>query len=178
MNTKKCFFCGSKGVKKNGQRGGRQRYKCASCGRQFNGGKRLNPDELWAAYSAGKQTAAELAAQYGCSSKTIYRRLQKVQVRERYPQPAKANIIMDTTYFGRDFGVMVLMDSISGQALFVGEVKHETNALYSAALNTLQEKALRYRVLFATDERNCCNCSRIFPRNCASFIRSKPSAVT
>ena len=36
---------------------------------------------------------------------------------------------MDTTYFGRDFGVMVLMDSISEQALFVGEVKHETNAL-------------------------------------------------
>ena len=142
MNTKNDFFCGSKGVKKNGQRGGRQRYKCASCGRQFNGGKRLNPDELWAAYSAGKQTAAELAAQYGCSSKTIYRRLQKVQVRERYPQPAKANIIMDTTYFGRDFGVMVLMDSISGQALFVGEVKHETNALYSAALNTLQEKGI------------------------------------
>ena len=44
---------------------------------------------------------------------------------------------MDTTYFGRDFGVMVLMGSISGQALFVGEVKHETNALYSAALNAL-----------------------------------------
>ena len=65
-----------------------------------------------------------------------------MQVRERYPQPAKANIIMDTTYFGRDFGVMVLMDSISGQALFVGEVKHETNALYSAALNTLQEKGI------------------------------------
>ena len=45
---------------------------------------------------------------------------------------------MDTTYFGRDFGVMVLMDSISGQALFVEAVKHETNALYSAALNSLQ----------------------------------------
>ena len=85
---------------------------------------------------------------------------------------------MDTTYFGRDFGVMVLMDSISGQALFVGEVKHETNALYSAALNALQKKALRYKALFATDESNCCSCFRIFPRNCASFIRSKPSAVT
>ena len=44
---------------------------------------------------------------------------------------------MDTTYFGRDFGVMVLMDSISEQALFVGEVKHETNALYNATLNAL-----------------------------------------
>ena len=88
-------------------------------------------------YSAGKQTAAQLAAQYGCSSKTIYRRLQKAHVRAHYPQPTMANIIMDTTYFGRDFGVMVLMDSISGQALFVGEVKHETNALYNATLNAL-----------------------------------------
>ena len=49
---------------------------------------------------------------------------------------------MDTTYFGRDFGVMVLMDSISEQALFVGEVKHESNALYSAALNALQKKGI------------------------------------
>ena len=49
---------------------------------------------------------------------------------------------MDTTSFGRDFGVMVLMDSIRGQALFVEAVKHETNALYSAALNALQEKGV------------------------------------
>jgi len=40
----------------------------------------------------------------------------------------KANIIMDTTYFGRGFGVMVLMDSISQQALSVDEVKHETTS--------------------------------------------------
>ena len=47
---------------------------------------------------------------------------------------------MDTTYFGRSFGVMVLMDSISQQALSVDEVKYETNALYAAALNELREK--------------------------------------
>ena len=34
---------------------------------------------------------------HGCSSKTIYRYLRKVRIREHYPQPAKANIIMDTT---------------------------------------------------------------------------------
>ena len=33
---------------------------------------------------------------------------------------------------------MVLMDSISSQALSVREVKHETNALYADALNNLQ----------------------------------------
>ena len=47
---------------------------------------------------------------------------------------------MDTTYFGRSFGVMVLMDSISQQALSVDEVKYETNALYAAALNELWGK--------------------------------------
>ena len=63
-----------------------------------------------------------------------------MQIRERYPLPEKANIIMDTTYFGRSFGVMVLMDSISQQALSVDEVKYETNALYAAALDALKEK--------------------------------------
>ena len=49
---------------------------------------------------------------------------------------------MDTTYFGRSFGVMVLMDSISQQALSVDAVKYETNALYAAALNELREKGV------------------------------------
>ena len=37
---------------------------------------------------------------------------------------------------------MVLMDSISQQALSVDEVKYETNALYAAALNELREKGV------------------------------------
>ena len=45
-------------------------------------------------------------------------------------------------YFGRGFGVMVLMDSISSQALSVREVKHETNALHAEALNDLREKGI------------------------------------
>ena len=49
---------------------------------------------------------------------------------------------MDTTYFGRDFGVMVLMDSISQRVLSVDEVKYETNALYAAALTALKEKGV------------------------------------
>ena len=86
--------------------------------------------------------AFQLAAQHGCSCKTIYRHLRRARIRETFPQPAKANIIMDTTCFGHSFGVMVLMDSISGQALSVREVKHETNALYTEALNALREKGV------------------------------------
>ena len=36
------------------------------------------------------------------------------------------------------FGIMVLMDSISGKALFVSAVKNETNKLYFAAICSLK----------------------------------------
>ena len=101
-----------------------------------------------------------------------------MRIRETFPQPAKANIIMDTTYFGRGFGVMVLMDSISGQALSVREVKHETNALYAEALNDLREKGIAIQSIVCDGRKGLLQRSRRFPRNCASFIRSKPSAAT
>jgi hypothetical protein len=47
---------------------------------------------------------------------------------------------MDTTYFGRKFGVMVFKDSLSGQILYTQYVKHETNRLY---LNGIEEIARR-----------------------------------
>ena len=37
---------------------------------------------------------------------------------------------------------MVLMDSISGKALFVSEVKHETNELYAQAIGSLKAKGI------------------------------------
>ena len=50
--------------------------------------------------------------------------------------------ICHTTYFKRSFGIMVLMDSISGKALFVSEVKHETNELYAQAIGSLKAKGI------------------------------------
>ncbi len=49
---------------------------------------------------------------------------------------------MDTTYFGRSFGVMVLIDSISGKALSVSEVKYETNEQYFTAIGSLKAKVI------------------------------------
>ena len=48
------LFCGSKQVKKNGTRGGKQRYKCTACNKRFSGGGRLDSDTLWQLYSDGK----------------------------------------------------------------------------------------------------------------------------
>jgi hypothetical protein len=44
---------------------------------------------------------------------------------------------MDTTYFGRSFGIMVFKDAYSGKNLFKQYVKYETNQLYLAGINHL-----------------------------------------
>jgi len=49
---------------------------------------------------------------------------------------------MDTTYFGRKWGVMVLYDACSKRALMVVAVERETNALYTQAVAALREKGI------------------------------------
>ena len=112
-----------------------------SCHKRFSGGKKLNSNTLWQRYSEGKQSAAQLAAQYGCSLKTIRRHLAKAATQADCTLPqAPVNLIMDTTYFGRKWGVMVLYDARSKRALTVVAVERETNAPYTQEVAALQEK--------------------------------------
>ena len=50
---------------------------------------------------------------------------------------------MDTTYFGREYGVMALFDARTKQTLSVDEVEYETNVLYLKAVNKLKEKGIK-----------------------------------
>ena len=45
---------------------------------------------------------------------------------------------MDTTYWGRGFGVMLFKDSITGENLLKYYVKTETNYLYKKGIEELQ----------------------------------------
>jgi hypothetical protein len=65
----------------------------------------------------GKQTYNQLAKKYNCSTKTIQRCLDKVNITRRNNFESVANVIMDTIYFGRDFSIMVFKDSLSGKFL-------------------------------------------------------------
>jgi hypothetical protein len=49
---------------------------------------------------------------------------------------------MDTTYFGRKFGVMVFKDSITGQILFKQYVKQETNKLYLEGVKEITRRGI------------------------------------
>ena len=141
---KKCFYCGSEITKKYGFVRRIQRYKCLVCGRQFIGGERLVDGVLWGEYTKGKQTYAQLAARYGCSMRTIQRRLDKVEVKlvekSAGDEQRKIVVVIDTTYFGRDFGVLLIRDGHAGDVLYRAFVKYETNALYAAGVNDLRER--------------------------------------
>ena len=74
--NKKCIHCGSSITKKNGMVKGCQLYKCHAFGKQFLGGNRIDIPKLWHEYSELKQTYAQLAERYGCSARTIKRKLE------------------------------------------------------------------------------------------------------
>jgi hypothetical protein len=93
-------------------------------------------------YSGGKQTYGQLAEQFGCSTKTIQRRLDKVEIIKRKEFSSVAVVIMDTTYFGRGFGVMVFKNSLDGVVLFKQYVRYETNALYLAGISEISRRGI------------------------------------
>lgn len=49
---------------------------------------------------------------------------------------------MDTTYFGRGFGVMVFKDSITGVILLKKYVKQETNLLYYSGIEEIVQRGI------------------------------------
>ena len=132
----------SKITKKNGKVNGKQRYKCAVCGKQFVAIERLNPKVIWEEYKQGKQTYKQLGEKYNCSTKTIQRKIDAIAVEKQSTFEPAANVLLDTTYFGRTFGVMVFKDSISGKFLFKQYVKYETNKLYLFGIEEITRRGI------------------------------------
>jgi hypothetical protein len=83
-----------------------------------------------------------LAVNHCCSSKTIQRRLDKAPIIKRDEFSSVAVVIMDTTYFGRDFGIMVFKNSLDSIVLYKQYVRYETNALYLAGISEIIRRGI------------------------------------
>lgn len=71
-----------------------------------------------AAYSSGRCTVSDLSERFKVSVSTVKRRLERM---DRGQVPLVAHdvvVLMDTTYWGRDFGVVVLMDASDSRVLW------------------------------------------------------------
>jgi hypothetical protein len=113
-----CFYCGSLATIKNGKIGGIQRYKCRSCKRQFLGRKKIDTAQLYSDYLFGKQTVEQLSKQYKKSSSTIRRRLDEFRSKRIVSSDKYVVLLMDATYWGRGFGVVVMKDARTKKILW------------------------------------------------------------
>jgi hypothetical protein len=82
----------------------------------------------------------QLSIKYGCSIKTIQRRIDQHNVNFKKPEPRKVIVLMDTTYWGRNFGVMLFKDNITKENLLKYYVQYETNSVYIQGINELKSK--------------------------------------
>lgn len=89
----------------------------------------------------------QLAAKYNCSVKTIQRKIDAVKTQRQTTFSSVANVLMDTTYFGRKLGVMVFKDSISGQILYKQYVKQETNKLYLSGIEEIARRGIKIQAI-------------------------------
>ena len=113
---------------RNGLRGRKQLYKCKDCGRQFLGGHRRDKSQVITDYVDGKQTIEQLAVKYGVNERTIRRDLEGMRYVYKIAKYKDVTIQMDTTYWGRNFGLMVIRDALRGNVLWHKYVTHETLA--------------------------------------------------
>jgi hypothetical protein len=127
----------------NGLRGRVQRYKCNDCGRRFDGGIRRDKAQVITDYIEGKQTLGQLADKYRVSSRTIARDLEGMRYVQKIAKEKHVVIQMDTTYWGRNFGLMVIKDSLRKKILWRKYVSHETMADYLEGIAWLRSHGFR-----------------------------------
>jgi hypothetical protein len=66
-----------------------------------------------------------------------------VQVRRKATFSSVVNLLMDTTHFGRKFGLMVFKDSLTGKILYKQYVKQETNKLYLSGIEEIARRGIK-----------------------------------
>ena len=118
-------------------------YKCKECGRRFSGGNRRDKSQVITDYVEGKQTINQLATKYGVSSKTISRDLKGMRYVQKISKDKEVTIQMDTTYWGRNFGLMVIKDALRKKILWRKYVTHETISDYVEGVRWLKSKGFR-----------------------------------
>ena len=124
-------------------RGRKQMYKCKDCGKQFIGGKRRNKSQVITDYIEGKQTLRQLALRYDVSERTIRRDLTGMRFVHSISKYKDVTVQLDTTYWGRHFGLMVIKDALRNKILWHKYVRNETIAQYIEGISWLKSQGFK-----------------------------------
>ena len=136
-------------------------------------GGRLDNEQIWQEYTEGKQTYSQLAQKYNCSVKTIQRKIDSVIILQKTTFPNVANVLMDTTYFGRSFGVMVFKDSITGQILHKTYLTAETNNLYLMGIKEIARRGIKIQSIICDGRKGLVQLFNDIPIQYCNFHQVK-----
>lgn len=155
MNSKHCPHCNfSTEVIRHGQTSsGRSRYRCKTCHKTWT--NKARPDKLaaiiWHDFVWNNQPVRALADKYHKHPNNI-----RSIIHGYIPPPIDLSalslaekrtiqvITMDTTYFGRGHGVVVVINAHTGTLLYFREIHHtETNNDYFLAIRALLDAGIR-----------------------------------
>ncbi len=126
------MFCGLVAVVRNGKRDGVIRYICTVCRKSTSSARRglRRVEALWDEFVMGKRTKKLLGADIDRSPRTVTKLLDIVQVPEKIHRPRPVVVVIDATFFGREYGVLVARDPNAHENLHVHELRHETKLEY------------------------------------------------
>ena len=110
----------------------------------FSNSKLPSDVEIWKLYQERKQTIRELAASLGVSASTIKRRLHNIEIKWVQPTISGHGFVhLDVTYWGRNDGVLIALDSQTGVILYLDFIKHERILDYINAINSIEERGYK-----------------------------------
>ena len=99
-------------------------------------GNRLNNND-------NKFTLKELSVKYWKSVSTMQRILRKMRHIHTISKDKEVVILLDTTYWGRNSGLMVIKDAQRGKILWHKHIRHETVSLYIEGVEWLAEHGFK-----------------------------------
>ena len=154
-SKKICPKCRETKVKKYGKRGEIQRYRCNLCKYIFEkaGRKKKESTQIWKEYISHKQTQKQLGEKYHITPTTVRKRLDKVNVETKITAPRDVVVIMDTTYFGRIFSVMVFRDYLKKENLYWKFLKYETVEEYKLGIYHLKDLGFNIKAIVCDGRR-------------------------
>ena len=167
----RCPYCVSKRTKKKGRQDGVQRYQCNDCGKKFRSKRNQKRvvNILWDKYTNKKQTLDELVTEYGKSHVWVRKRLDEHTISLPDIEPCSTVIVVDTTFWGRLYGVMVFRSWTLKKNIWWGEVTTEKVAHYHYARKHLESLGWTFTAAVVDGRRGLANVFKDLPVQVCQF---------
>lgn len=152
-----------------------QWYRCRECRRSFQSERRPKKlrEKLWSAYVGGKQTLKQLASTVKRSHVWVRKRLDDIVVALPNIAPQKTVLIVDTTFWGRTYGVCVFFSKELKRAIWWHEVNSERMAHYHYGRKILESAGWIFTAVVVDGRRGFLNVFKGIPIQICQFHQIK-----